>query len=69
MKQQPTNHDLTRCAWANSHPLLQHYHDEEWGVPVHDDCLLFMYLLMESMSCGLSWLLMLKKKRFSAPVL
>ncbi|MBF1540367.1 MAG: DNA-3-methyladenine glycosylase I [Prevotella salivae] len=62
MKQQPTNHDLTRCAWANSHPLLQQYHDEEWGVPVHDDSLLFMYLLMESMSCGLSWLLMLKKK-------
>ncbi|MCR5078026.1 MAG: DNA-3-methyladenine glycosylase I [Prevotella sp.] len=50
-----------RCTWAETDPLLRKYHDEEWGVPVHDDRLHFMYLLMESMSCGLSWLLMLKK--------
>lgn len=39
------------------------YHDEEWGVPQHDDRILFEHLLMESMSCGLSWLLMLRKRR------
>lgn len=53
---------IHRCAWADSDPLLQQYHDEEWGVPVHDDRLHFMYLLMENMSCGLSWLLMLRKR-------
>ena len=53
---------MARCAWAETHPILQKYHDEHWGVPVHDDKMLFMYLVMECMSCGLSWLLMLKKQ-------
>nr|WP_308536215.1 DNA-3-methyladenine glycosylase I [uncultured Prevotella sp.] len=51
-----------RCKWAEKDPLLQKYHDEEWGVPVHDDRELFMLLVMESMSCGLSWLIILKKR-------
>lgn len=54
--------ETERCPWATTHPLEQTYHDEEWGVPVHDDRKHFMYLLMESMSTGLSWLLMLKKR-------
>ena len=41
---------MARCAWADTHPLLQKYHDERWGVPVHDDKMLFMYLVMECMS-------------------
>ena len=54
--------EKNRCAWADTDPLLQKYHDEEWGRPVHDDRKHYMYLLMEAMSCGLSWLLMLKKQ-------
>ena len=54
--------EKNRCAWADIDPLLQKYHDEEWGRPVHDDRKHYMYLLMEAMSCGLSWLLMLKKQ-------
>lgn len=56
------NKDMNRCEWATTDPLLQKYHDEEWGIPVHDDREHYMYMLMESMSCGLSWLLMLKKR-------
>lgn len=51
-----------RCAWGDRSDLLRHYHDEEWGVPVHDDRKHFEHLLMESMHCGLSWELMLKKR-------
>ncbi|MGI6075492.1 MAG: DNA-3-methyladenine glycosylase I [Pyramidobacter sp.] len=54
--------DLRRCDWCKSDTLLQEYHDKEWGVPQHDDGVLFQHLLMESMSCGLSWLLMLRKR-------
>ena len=54
--------EKNRCTWADTDPLLQKYHDEEWGRPVHDDRKHYMYLLMEAMSCGLSWLLMLKKQ-------
>ena len=56
------NKDMNRSEWATTDPLLQKYHDEEWGIPVHDDREHYMYMLMESMSCGLSWLLMLKKR-------
>lgn len=51
------------CPWSAADPLLKEYHDREWGVPQHDDRVLFEHLLMESMSCGLSWLLMLCKRR------
>lgn len=51
-----------KCGWALSDPLLERYHDEEWGVPVHDERKHFELLLMESMSCGLSWLMMLKRR-------
>ncbi len=55
-----------RCAWCESDELLKKYHDKEWGVPQHSDRIFFEHLLMESMSCGLSWLLMLRKRKVFA---
>jgi DNA-3-methyladenine glycosylase I len=51
-----------RCAWSESHPLLQEYHDAEWGVPVHDDRIHFEYLVLDGAQAGLSWLTVLKKR-------
>lgn len=52
----------TRCAWGNAFPAYQAYHDEEWGVPVHDDRLLFEFLVLEGAQAGLSWATILKKR-------
>ena len=52
----------TRCAWAGSDPLYQAYHDTEWGVPVHDDRLLFEFLILEGAQAGLSWITILRKR-------
>lgn len=52
---------LTRCAWA-SDPLSIRYHDEEWGSPVHDDAILFEFLILEGAQAGLSWDTILKKR-------
>jgi DNA-3-methyladenine glycosylase I len=52
----------TRCAWGDSDPLYTVYHDEEWGVPVHDDRRLFEMLILEGAQAGLSWLTILKKR-------
>lgn len=54
--------ELTRCGWCTSHPLYIAYHDEEWGVPVHDDSRLFEMLILEGAQAGLSWLTILKKR-------
>lgn len=51
-----------RCSWAGSDPLYIRYHDEEWGVPVHDDRLLFEFLVLEGAQAGLSWITILKKR-------
>lgn len=53
---------LVRCAWANSDPLYIRYHDEEWGVPVHDDRRLFEMLILEGAQAGLSWITILRKR-------
>ncbi|MFH1060780.1 MAG: DNA-3-methyladenine glycosylase I [Pseudomonadota bacterium] len=53
---------VVRCAWAGSDPLYQDYHDREWGVPVHDDRLLFEFLVLEGAQAGLSWLTILRKR-------
>lgn len=53
---------MTRCGWVNQDPLYIHYHDEEWGVPVYDDRLLFEYLNLEGAQAGLSWYTILKKR-------
>jgi DNA-3-methyladenine glycosylase I len=50
------------CAWAGSDPLMRRYHDEEWGVPVHDDRRLFEFLILEGAQAGLSWSTILKKR-------
>ncbi len=52
---------LARCAWAKSELMLA-YHDQEWGVPVHDDHLLFEFLLLEGAQAGLSWSTILNKR-------
>lgn len=52
----------TRCAWSGSDPLYMTYHDTEWGVPVHDDRLLYEFLVLEGMQAGLSWMTILKKR-------
>lgn len=54
--------ELRRCAWCCDGGMSQKYHDEEWGVPLHDDQKHFEFLMMEAMQCGLSWSLMLKKR-------
>lgn len=53
---------MDKCAWCKDHGIMEKYHDEEWGIPLHDDIKQFEYLMMEVMQCGLSWLLMLKKR-------
>ncbi|MDO5519387.1 MAG: DNA-3-methyladenine glycosylase I [bacterium] len=51
-----------RCGWGIDHGIVQAYHDQEWGIPVHEDKVHFEYLLMEVMQCGLNWTMMLKKR-------
>jgi len=51
-----------RCGWAGTDPLYVAYHDEEWGVPVHDDRHLFEMLMLEGAQAGLSWHTILKKR-------
>ena len=52
---------MPRCPWATAEPNIT-YHDEEWGVPVHDDRLLFEFLILEGAQAGLSWTTILKKR-------
>jgi len=51
-----------RCQWAKNDPLMIEYHDKEWGTPVHDDRLLFEFLILESAQAGLSWITVLRKR-------
>lgn len=51
-----------RCDWAGDDPLYARYHDEEWGVPVHDDRQLFEMLNLEGAQAGLSWITILRKR-------
>ena len=52
----------TRCGWSTNDPLYIDYHDEEWGVPVHDDQKLFEMLILEGAQAGLSWITILRKR-------
>jgi DNA-3-methyladenine glycosylase I len=63
-----TEHDgVRRCDWAGNDPVYCRYHDEEWGVPVHDDRKLFEMLILEGFQAGLSWITILKRRgRFRA---
>jgi DNA-3-methyladenine glycosylase I len=51
-----------RCPWPGTDPLYCRYHDEEWGVPVHDDRQLFEMLILEGAQAGLSWITILRKR-------
>ncbi|VVC75834.1 DNA-3-methyladenine glycosylase 1 [Aquicella siphonis] len=53
---------LKRCRWCTDDPVYVAYHDTEWGVPIHDDTVLFEFLILEGMQAGLSWLTVLKKR-------
>src|SRR5687768_4416152 len=53
--------ELSRCPWAKGEQYVE-YHDLEWGVPVHDDRLLFEFLILEGAQAGLSWATILKKR-------
>jgi DNA-3-methyladenine glycosylase I len=52
---------VPRCLWATTEPAIA-YHDEEWGVPLHDDRQLFEFLILEGAQAGLSWITILKKR-------
>ncbi len=56
------NSNKTRCQWTGSDPLYISYHDQEWGVPVYDDRILFELLVLEGAQAGLSWITVLKKR-------
>jgi DNA-3-methyladenine glycosylase I len=53
---------IERCPWPGSDPLYRSYHDREWGVPAHDDRLLFEFLTLEGAQAGLSWITILRKR-------
>lgn len=54
--------DTARCPWAEASPLETRYHDEEWGVPVHDDNTHFEFLILEGAQAGLSWHTILQRR-------
>jgi DNA-3-methyladenine glycosylase I len=58
----PMARAVTRCGWCGTDPLYVSYHDEEWGVPVHDDQRLFEFLILEGAQAGLSWITILRKR-------
>ena len=58
----PVTSTLVRCEWAGNDPLMVAYHDEEWGVPCHEDRDLFERLILEGFQAGLSWSTILRKR-------
>jgi DNA-3-methyladenine glycosylase I len=56
------NPSLKRCHWCGTDPLYMKYHDEEWGREVHDDKILFEFLVLESAQAGLSWITILRRR-------
>ncbi|MBR9681469.1 MAG: DNA-3-methyladenine glycosylase I, partial [Candidatus Altiarchaeota archaeon] len=53
---------MARCEWAEGNELMEEYHDKDWGVPVHNDKLLFESIVLDGAQAGLSWLTILKKR-------
>ncbi len=62
MKAPSDDGGVTRCDWGSGDPLMLDYHDRDWGVPVHDDRVLFEFLLLEGAQAGLSWLTILRRR-------
>src|ERR1700746_849968 len=58
----PLVKEKKRCAWSGTDPIMIAYHDDEWGVPLHDDRLLFEFLVLEGAQAGLSWSTILRKR-------
>ncbi|MGE5410150.1 MAG: DNA-3-methyladenine glycosylase I [Clostridiales bacterium] len=56
------NNSIARCGWSSNDPIYTEYHDKEWGLPIHEDKLLFEFLILEGAQAGLSWLTVLKKR-------
>ena len=54
--------DTARCPWCGDDPLYTAYHDNEWGVPCHDERTLFEFLILEGAQAGLSWITILRKR-------
>jgi DNA-3-methyladenine glycosylase I len=54
--------ELVRCGWPKDDPLMIAYHDAEWGVPLHDDCKLFEFIVLDAVQAGLSWRTVLHKR-------
>jgi len=54
---------VKRCGWAQGDALMQAYHDEEWGVPLHDDRKLFEFLILDGAQAGLSWRTILHRRQ------
>ena len=57
-----TNKILSRCGWCHGDSLYEQYHDQEWGVPLHDDQRLFEFLCLEGAQAGLAWITVLRKR-------
>ena len=62
MKRPQDSKEKQRCTWAGSDPLMRAYHDEEWGVPLHDSRALWELLMLEGFQAGLSWSIILRKR-------
>ena len=56
------NREIVRCDWCGDDPLYCRYHDDEWGVPVHDEHRLFEFLVLEGAQAGLAWITILRKR-------
>lgn len=54
--------DSKNCEWPGTNPLMIRYHDEEWGVPLHDDLRLFEFMILDAFQAGLSWSTILNKR-------
>ena len=57
-----TTDDRPRCGWMGDDEVMCHYHDEEWGVPVHEDRRWFEYIVLDAFQAGLSWRTVLHKR-------
>ncbi len=53
---------MSYCDWDKTSEINKKYHNEEWGIPVHDDCMQFEYMMLEVMQCGLSWTIVINKR-------
>ncbi|WP_226876774.1 DNA-3-methyladenine glycosylase I [Microbulbifer hainanensis] len=57
-----TGEQIDRCTWSVNDPLMRHYHDTEWGIPIRDSQLLWEMLMLEGFQAGLAWIIVLRKR-------